>query len=104
MDFPLELAGNLGATGLVGIFIVAILLGKLVPRSTVDNGQALFELRVAEAKAEAAVWREAYGQSESARSVLAEQARTSVEVSETLARLLERVAPESLPRKGGTPE
>lgn len=95
---PIELASNLSMGGLVALFVVSILLGRLVPRSVLQNGQQLFELRVSEARKEADVWREAYTRSEEARRVLANQAQTSVSTAETLSRLLERVAPEALPR------
>lgn len=93
---PLDVVGNLGATGLVAVFVIAILLGRLVPSSVLRNGQQLFEVRVAEARKEAETWRNAFDKSEEARRVLADQAKTSVELAESLTTLMARISPDTL--------
>ena len=73
--FPLD--GTLlvqgGAVAILAAFVYAILGGRLVPRSVLQDVRTDRETRVAEKAKESADWRAAYVASEDARQVLAAQ-------------------------------
>lgn len=102
LGLPAELVGNLGPSALVGICILAIVTGRLMPRSTVENAQAIQADRIAEARAEAEAWRTAYEKVTVSNRTLIDQAQPSVDAGALLAELLRRAGAVELPE--GSPE
>lgn len=71
-------AGSLGATGILALFVLAILTGKLIPRRALDD-----------AIADRNSWREALTTSEEARHVQSAQITALTDVSRTTQHLAE---------------
>ncbi|MCX4750886.1 hypothetical protein OG455_41130 [Kitasatospora sp. NBC_01287] len=89
-----------GAAGLVALFVVLVLRGALVPRSTVRDFRADRDARIAdrdarikELMAERDTWRAAYETSEAGRHLSQSQTGELLELSRTAAHVLT-----SLPR------
>lgn len=86
---------DLGAAVLVGITVLAILRGYLVPRSVVTDLRADRDKRIAELIAEVTRWRDAHERSETARLEAQAQAGELLELSRVATRFFA-----ALPRAG----
>lgn len=64
---------NLSLSGLLGLAILLVLLGGLIPRYVVNQIRADRDTRLAEAREEITNWRSAYQTSEEARSLQSQQ-------------------------------
>jgi hypothetical protein len=78
--------GGFGAIVAFGIGLV--LTGRLVPRSTLKDLRKDRDDRVAEARSEAQVWREAYESAKRANEALAVQLHQMLEVGHTTSSVL----------------
>lgn len=76
--------GDVGLASIVVIVVLAILSGRLVPRSVMDAAVAAAETREQG-------WREAHGASEQARGVLLSQNSTLIYGGETTRKLVEEL-------------
>jgi hypothetical protein len=83
--FPL--AGG-GAVAILSVFIYAILAGRLVPRSAVDDVRADRDARLAEIRRESDDWRSAWQASQETNKVLADQNKELLELSRTTHQLI----------------
>jgi hypothetical protein len=72
-----------GAAAVLGIVVLFILLGRLVPRRAVDDLREDYAARIAELIAERDMWRTAHGVSEEARHEDQQQVRELMEVART---------------------
>lgn len=86
--------------GLVLVAVTLVFSGKLVPRRVVEDIRADRDTRVAEAREQTQIWREAYQVSEAARMQQQDLLRQSLEGVHTITHLLEAHRPE-LPRTAG---
>jgi hypothetical protein len=84
MDNLIAGYGSIGAGGLVAVFIILMLLGKIVPRSTVDDIRSDWGTRVGEKTTEAATWRSAWEKSEASRVEAADQVKELLELGRTM--------------------
>lgn len=82
-----------GAATVLGLVVLLILLGRLVPRRTVDDVRADYQARIAELIAERDMWQAAHRVSEEARHEDGQQVRELLEVARTTDHVLR-----SLPR------
>lgn len=83
----LPLAGG-GAVAILSVFIYAILSGRLVPRSAVDDVRADRDARLAEVRRESDDWRSAWQASQETNKVLADQNKELLELSRTTHQLI----------------
>ncbi|MEW2402116.1 hypothetical protein [Streptomyces sp. NPDC046862] len=72
-----------GAAALVTLVVLLILLGKLVPRSVLEDVRADRDARIAEVLAERDTWRDAHRESEAARVEAQSQVGELLELSRT---------------------
>jgi F0F1-type ATP synthase membrane subunit b/b' len=72
-----------GAAALVTLVVLLILLGRLVPRSVLQDVRADRDARIAEIAAERDTWRDAHKESESARMDAQSQVGELLELSRT---------------------
>lgn len=79
--------GGFGLLVAGGVWLV--LTGRLLPRSTLEDLRQDRDDRVAEARAETQVWREAYESSKRANEALAIQLNQMLEVGHTANRVLQ---------------
>jgi hypothetical protein len=94
--------GGFGA--LVGLGVWLVLTGRLVPRSTLKDLRQDRDDRVAEAKAEAQVWRDAYESAKRANEALAVQLHQMLEVGHTTSSVLRSLpSPPKAPNPPGGP-
>ncbi len=94
-----------GFATLVALGVYLVFTGKLVPRSTLKDLRQDRDDRVAEARAETTVWREAYESSKRANEALAIQLNQMLEVGHTANRVLQSLPgppkpPDPNPAKG----
>lgn len=92
-----------GAAGLVGLVVILILRGALVPRSVLQDVRADRDARCLELAAERDTWRAAHQEAEEARHVAQGQVGELLELSRTADHLL-RALPTPSPTtrsKGG---
>jgi hypothetical protein len=85
------LQGGFGALVALGVWLV--FTGRLVPRSTVKDLRKDRDERVAEARAETTVWREAYEASNRANEALYVQLNQMLEVGHTTTSVLRSLPP-----------
>lgn len=78
--------GGFGA--LVGLGVWLVLTGRLVPRSTLKDLRQDRDDRVAEARSEAQVWRDAYESAKRANEALSVQLHQMLEVGHTTSSVL----------------
>lgn len=76
---------DIGATALVGVIIILILRGQLVPRRQVDDLLAVKDAQIAALTTERDTWRAAHGVSEEARHESQDQSGELLELSRTSA-------------------
>ncbi len=76
-----------GAAALVTLVVLLILLGRLVPRSVLEDVRKDRDARVAEALAERDTWRKAHQESEAARIEAQNQVGELLELSRTADRV-----------------
>lgn len=72
-----------GAAALVTLVVLLILLGRLVPRSVLQDVRADRDARIAEIAAERDTWRDAHKESEAARIDAQSQVGELLELSRT---------------------
>ncbi|MEU1099355.1 hypothetical protein [Streptomyces sp. NPDC005877] len=89
-----------GAVGILALVVMMVLLGRLVPRSVLEDVRADRDARVAEMTAERDTWRAAHIESEAARRIAQGQVGELLELSRTADHLL-RSLPQPT-REGGT--
>ena len=77
-----------GAAAIVVLVVLLILLGRLVPRSVLEDVRADRDARLAEIAQERDTWRDAHKESESARQVAQDQVGELLELSRTADHLL----------------
>lgn len=80
-----------GAAALVALVVLMILLGRLVPRSVLEDVRADRDARVAEIAAERDTWRTAHRESEAARQEAQSQAGELLELSRTADHVLRAI-------------
>ncbi len=80
-----------GAVALVTLFVLLILLGKLVPRSIVDDVRKDRDDRLQALVGERDAWREAYRESEAARMESQAQVGELLELSRTAEHVLRAI-------------
>lgn len=80
-----------GAAAIVTLVVLLILLGRLVPRSVLEDVRKDRDVRVAEALSERDTWREAYRESETARLEAQGQVGELLELSRTADRALRAI-------------
>lgn len=81
--------GGLSAVGLLGLGVLMILRGYLIPKSVLESWREMWEARLATKAAEALAWREAY-EAERARGELSESdKRKLLEIGEATLRVLQ---------------
>lgn len=80
-----------GAAALVALVVLMILLGRLVPRSVLDDVRADRDARLAELAAERNTWRDAHKESEAARIEAQTQAGELLELSRTADHVLRAI-------------
>ena len=80
-----------GAVALVTLFVLLILLGKLVPRSVVDDVRKDRDDRLQALIGERDAWREAYRESEAARMESQTQVGELLELSRTAEHVLRAI-------------
>lgn len=73
---------------LLGLVILLILTGRLIPSKTVAETKAATDARLAEAHAETAYWRTAYETSQVASGINVENMNTLLESSRTMEAVL----------------
>ncbi|MFB7672958.1 hypothetical protein ACFC26_16270 [Kitasatospora purpeofusca] len=88
-----------GAGAILAATVMLILLGRLVPRSVLEDVRADRDARVAEALAERDAWRAAHDRSEEARHIAQDQAALALEVARTADQML-RALPSPRPTAG----
>jgi hypothetical protein len=81
-------AGDLGAAGIVVLVVLLILLGRLVPRSVLEDVRKDRDARVADAIAERDTWKEAHRESEAARQIAQGQVGELLVVAQAAERML----------------
>jgi hypothetical protein len=79
---------DLGSVGLLSAFVYAILTGRIVPRSTVNDVRADRDARLAEVRRESDDWRSAWQASQETNKVLADQNKELLELSRTTHQLI----------------
>jgi Tfp pilus assembly protein PilO len=84
-----------GAGAILAMFVVAIMVGRLVPRRILEDVRADRDARLAELAAERDTWRSAHQESEAARHAALEQVGEMLELSRTAEHVLR-----ALPRAG----
>lgn len=84
--------GTLGAASLVGIFIILVFTGRIVPNSTVMKMLEFREQQIRD-------WRDAYLKSEEARGVQDKQVQELLEHSRTTVRVLESLQRTTTPNR-----
>lgn len=85
-----------GAAAVLGLVVMLILLGRLVPRSILEDLRADRDARITELAAERDTWKAAHQLSEEARHVAQDQVGELLELSRTSVHVLT-----SLPRTEG---
>ncbi|MGV9891752.1 hypothetical protein [Streptomyces sp. NPDC003395] len=80
-----------GAAALVTLVVLLILLGKLVPRSVLEDVRADRDARLAELAAERDTWRDAHRESEAARVEAQAQVGELLELSRTADHVLRSI-------------
>lgn len=80
-----------GAAALVTLVVLLILLGRLVPRSVLQDVRADRDARLAEIAAERDTWRDAHRESESARVEAQAQVGELLELSRTADHVLRAI-------------
>lgn len=85
-----------GATAVLGLVVLLILVGRLVPRRTVDDMRADYQARIDQLTAERDTWRAAHQVSEEARHEEHQQNRDMLELARTSVHVLR-----SLPSTAG---
>jgi len=86
---------DLGAAALVAIVVLLVLLGRLVPRSVLEDVRTDRDTRLAELAQERDTWREAHAVSEEARREAQDQSAELLELSKVAAHFFS-----ALPRAG----
>jgi hypothetical protein len=86
---------DLGAAALVGVVVLLVLTGRLVPRSHLSDLRADRDARIQEIAGERDTWRDAHQVSEEARREAQDQVGELLELSRTADHVLR-----SLPRPG----
>lgn len=81
-----------GAVAVLVVVVVLILLGKLVPRRTMQDRIADLLLRVGDLTAERDAWKAAHRVSEEARGLAQDQVRQLLEVTRTTDRVLTAIS------------
>lgn len=81
-------AFQLTAGVLVALVVLLVLTGRLVPRRVVEDTRADRDARIAEARAEAATWREAWELEHQVRLVQAKHVEALLEVGRTTTHVL----------------
>lgn len=74
---------NLSLSGLLGLAILLVLLGGLIPKYVVNQIRQDRDARLAEAREEITNWRKAYQTSEESRSLLSQQVGELLELGKT---------------------
>jgi F0F1-type ATP synthase membrane subunit b/b' len=80
-----------GAIGLLTLVVLLILLGRLVPRSVLEDVRKDRDARVAEVLAERDTWRDAHRESEAARIEAQNQVGELLELSRTADHVLRSI-------------
>ena len=75
--------GDIGAFGLVTMFVLLLFSGRVVPRSVLEDVRRDRDDRLAQAIQGSNDWKEAYSQSEVARSMMAAQVEELLEHART---------------------
>ncbi|MEU9149225.1 hypothetical protein AB0D59_01395 [Streptomyces sp. NPDC048417] len=76
---------DLGAAALVGLIVLLVLRGQLVPRRQLEDLRADKDQQIEDLRAERDLWREAHAVSEEARRESQDQAGELLELSRTSA-------------------
>jgi hypothetical protein len=77
-----------GAAAILSAVVMLILLGRLVPRSVLEDVRTDRDARLAELAAERDAWRAAHDRSEEARHLAQDQAAIALEVARTADQML----------------
>lgn len=77
-----------GAVAILGVVFLLVMLGRLVPRRTVEDLRADRDARLGEVSRERDTWREAHRESEEARHLLQAQVGELLELSRTAGHVL----------------
>lgn len=77
-----------GAVAILAIVVLLVLMGRIVPRRTLDDLRADRDARIREIAAERDTWRAAHGVSEEARHDAQGQVRELLELSRTAGHVL----------------
>lgn len=87
-----------GAAAVLGLVVLLILVGRLVPRRSVDDIRGDYQARIAELIAERDMWRTAHQVSEEARHEEQQQNREMLELARTSVHVLRSLpsAPEGV--------
>lgn len=83
MDFSKLPLATSSATALLGIVLLLVLLGKLVPRSTLEDTREDRDNRLAEKQREVDMWKSAYDRERDTNTELVRQVGTLMEVART---------------------
>lgn len=86
-----QYGGQLSAAALLGIFVLLIGRGLLVPKLVLDGWVRVWQERLADKTAEAASWREAYEAERSAKARMEEDISRLLELGETTVRVLQAI-------------